>query len=315
MIYLVRSAWTGCTILTLEVGKTGGAECIDKDEYVPGLKPEYIRPHAGFVLTNPKDRRYKTVTSLRERFGRLLHSAFISVSQTAPPEGDAADSVDAIVQLLRGSDVWFFDYGVQRDTFVAHKKHFVMTRELVKTHSKQRLFPRMIWIKRATLYHYSRLYQHTFNRERSALDDQLLHDLLELCMSPYVRVRKHAQSTLISATGLYRRATRLIIPKLIEALEQEVAKGKDADPDRQKGQTSRRLIVGTVTEYLSHRSIACLARQRHRDFLPQSYVRQANEPLLGADVLSLYSLPTGVHHGCVTLPAPREGGLPRPSCC
>ncbi|KAG9039991.1 hypothetical protein FRB95_004463 [Tulasnella sp. JGI-2019a] len=235
MIYLVRSAWTGCATLLLHTGPFDGEECIDEDEYVPGLKPEYMQANAAFALSDPQDPRYKAVKSLRERFGRLLHTTFLALLQEKPVNGDAADSVDAIIQLLRASDVWFFDYGVQRATFDAHKKHFVMTRELVKTHSKQRQFPRLVWIKRATLYHYGRLYQHTYNRERTALDDQLLLDLMELSMSPYTRVRKHAQSTLINATASYRRATRLIMPKLIQSLERELAKGKDADPDRQKG--------------------------------------------------------------------------------
>ncbi|KAG8858716.1 hypothetical protein FRB96_004853 [Tulasnella sp. 330] len=235
MMYLVRSAWTGCATLFLHTGPFDGDECIDANEYVLGLKPEHMQANAAFALSDPRDPRHKAVKSLHDSFGRLLHTTFLSLSQERPINGDAADSVDAIIQLLRASDVWFFDYGVQRATFVAHKKHFVMTRELVKTHSKQRQFPRMVWIKRATLYHYGRLYQHTYNRERTTLDDQLLLDLMELSMSPYTRVRKHAQSTLINATASYRRATRLIMPKLIQALEAELTKGKDADPDRQKG--------------------------------------------------------------------------------
>lgn len=241
----------------LHTGPFDGEECVDAEEYVPGLKPEYIQANAAFALSDPQDPRYKAVKSLRDRFGRLLHTTFLALSQERPVTGDAADSVDAIIQLLRASDVWFFDYGVQRATFVAHKKHFAMTRELVKTHSKQRQFPRLVWIKRATLYHYGRLYQHTYNRERTALDDQLLLDLMELSMSPYTRVRKHAQSTLINATASYRRATRLIMPKLIQALERELAKGNDADPDRQKGETFEVRMQRTISTV---HSLRCTVR-------------------------------------------------------
>ncbi|KAG8925927.1 hypothetical protein FRC02_009341, partial [Tulasnella sp. 418] len=235
-LYLARSAWSGLATLFVEKEKTDGADPFDEDTVVHGLTPNFGRPKAGFALCDFNDPRHQTAVAHRERFGRFLHAASRTVLEHNEPSGKAsADSVDASIQLLRAIDVYLLDYAVHRDHVMSTKKTFMITRDMMKTHPRQRHFPRLIWIKRAQLYHYNRMYQHSAYRSRSALDDQLFLDLMEMTMSPYTRVRKHAQTILITATAYYRRATRFVIPKLIDALTAEIAKGKDADPDRQKG--------------------------------------------------------------------------------
>ncbi|KAG8935851.1 hypothetical protein FRC00_010222 [Tulasnella sp. 408] len=237
MMYLVRSAWSGASCLLIEGEKTGGDLCIDEN-YIAGITPSFKRPRAAFALPDPADPRYQTVKALKDRFGNLLHRSFLALTQEAEAKSEAADAVDASIQLVRALDIYLLDYGVSRDTIVALKRQFTMARDSVKTHPKQRSFPRMVWIKRAALYGYSRMYQHTNYRDRSALDDQLLIDLVELSLSPYTRVRKHAQSALLAASAYYRRAWRFVLPRIIEELKRETSKGKDADPDRQKGMFS-----------------------------------------------------------------------------
>ncbi|KAG9009627.1 hypothetical protein FRB90_008255, partial [Tulasnella sp. 427] len=234
MIYLVRSAWSGASSLLMETEKSGGDMCIDEN-YIAGISPSFKRPRAAFALSDPTDARYQTVKALRERFGNLLHQSFLALTQESEMKSEAADAVDASIQLVRALDIYLLDYGVSRDTISALKRQFTMARDSVKTHPKQRSFPRLVWIKRAALYGYSRMFQHTNYRDRSALDDQLLLDLIELSLSPYTRVRKHSQSALLAASAYYRRAWRLVIPKIFDELKRETLKGKDADPDRQKG--------------------------------------------------------------------------------
>lgn len=52
----------------------------------------------------------------------------------------------------------------------------------------------MTILKRAHLYHQSRMYLNTMYRQRSALDDKLIHDLVELSLSQYTRLRRYCQS-------------------------------------------------------------------------------------------------------------------------
>lgn len=57
--------------------------------------------------------------------------------------------------------------------------------------SKQKQNTRLALVKRAQVYHSGRVYMHALYRCRSALDDQLLDSLVELCLSPYTRVRRY----------------------------------------------------------------------------------------------------------------------------
>lgn len=61
--------------------------------------------------------------------------------------------------------------------------------------ARQKDNTRVVWAKRAQLYHSSRLYMHALYRRRSGLDDRLLKDdLAALCLSPYTRVRRYVDA-------------------------------------------------------------------------------------------------------------------------
>lgn len=59
-----------------------------------------------------------------------------------------------------------------------------------RTWLKQKENSRLVFVKRAQVYHSGRVYMHALYRRRSALDDKLLVELVELAMSPYTRVRR-----------------------------------------------------------------------------------------------------------------------------
>jgi hypothetical protein len=56
--------------------------------------------------------------------------------------------------------------------------------------SQQKDNSRLVFIKRAQIFACNRLYMHALYRHRSALDDKLLDELIELSLSPYTRIRK-----------------------------------------------------------------------------------------------------------------------------
>ena len=60
----------------------------------------------------------------------------------------------------------------------------------------------MVFLKRAQVYNAGRLYMHALYRRRDALDDRLLEDLIEMSLSQYTRVRRHAQAILHNACGV-----------------------------------------------------------------------------------------------------------------
>lgn len=55
---------------------------------------------------------------------------------------------------------------------------------------KQKDNSRLVFVKRAQVYHSGRVYMHALYRRRSGLDDKLLIELVELSLSPYTRVRR-----------------------------------------------------------------------------------------------------------------------------
>lgn len=55
---------------------------------------------------------------------------------------------------------------------------------------RQRENSRLVFLKRAHVYHIGRLYMHALYRRRSTLDDQILNELVELSLSPYARIRR-----------------------------------------------------------------------------------------------------------------------------
>lgn len=208
--------------------------CIE-EQYIPELSPYAYGAIAGFTLTDPADPRHQYVTGVRKFFGELLHRCAVAMNQEIGTKTDAADSVDASLQLARALDIYLLDYAVSREALTSTQRNFASARDIVKTHPKQRSFPRVVWIKRAQAYHATRMARYNSFRPRSGLDDQLILDLIDLSLSSYTRLRRHAQATLIKASQTYRRSWRLIVPRVVEALEKETSKGKDADPDRQKG--------------------------------------------------------------------------------
>ena len=72
----------------------------------------------------------------------------------------------------------------------------------------------MAMLKRAHLYHYSRMYLNGMYRDRSPLDDKLIHDLVELSLSQYTRLRRYCQSVVRSVSEVrlpcYQPAVALI---------------------------------------------------------------------------------------------------------
>lgn len=53
--------------------------------------------HSGFCLTDPSDPEYVFITSLRNRFGRFLHDASVSLRQQG--EENTVDAVQILVSI------------------------------------------------------------------------------------------------------------------------------------------------------------------------------------------------------------------------
>ncbi|KAH7927359.1 hypothetical protein BV22DRAFT_1031842 [Leucogyrophana mollusca] len=223
---VAKAVWTGLPTIYKEASKQVVDPCLDADVGLDGLAVDPLDVKAGFTLTDPEDPRYQQVVKHRTRYGELVHLAATVLRQSY--EGE--DHIDAVISVVKAIDTFLLDYGMSRSDFSTLQKNFINAREVNRTSTKQRDNARMIWVKRAQVYHSGRAYMHALYRRRSDLDDKLLRDdLAELCLSPYTRVRRQAQTVLHNACGYYVRSTRLVLPSMFAALT------KGNSPDRIKG--------------------------------------------------------------------------------
>ncbi|KDQ54780.1 hypothetical protein JAAARDRAFT_134622 [Jaapia argillacea MUCL 33604] len=222
---VVRSIWSGLPTLFQEGPKQVVNPCINEETEVESLLVTPLIVKAGFTLTDPRDPRYQKVVEHRSQFGRTVHLAAITLRKQL--EGE--DHIDAVISVAKAIDVFLLEYGMTRGSFDSLQNNYSSARELNRVWSKQKENSRLVWLKRAQVYHTGRVYMHALHRGRSDLDDKLLSDLVELSLSPYTRVRRHSQAILHNVCGYYVRSTRMTLPALFDALV------KGTDPDRMKG--------------------------------------------------------------------------------
>ncbi|KAJ2996608.1 hypothetical protein NUW54_g7221 [Trametes sanguinea] len=161
----------------------------------------------------------------RQRFGQIVHRA----ANVLRKESEGEDHIDAVIGVSRAIDVYLLEYAITRSNFESLTKAYRQARDSNRVWPKQKENSRVVFLKRAQVYNAGRLYMHALYRRRDALDDQLLEDLIEMSLSPYTRVRRHAQAVLHNACGYFVRSTRFTLPYLFRALETK------NDPDCMKG--------------------------------------------------------------------------------
>ena len=68
---------------------------------------------------------------------------------------------------------------------------------------RQKENSRLVFVKRAQVYHSGRVYMQALYRRRSELDDKLLHELVELSLSQYTRIRRYKSLLLFGWIQIY----------------------------------------------------------------------------------------------------------------
>ena len=108
--------------------------------------------------------------------------------------------------------------GYHADELRGLAKSVTFFRTIGRTWPKQRAYPRVFWVRRAALYHLSRVrLAHAFAR-RTPRTDALTEQLVGLCLSNYVAIRKLAQSTLASVSVAYDGTRALCLAPILHTL-------------------------------------------------------------------------------------------------
>lgn len=224
-LYACRTVWGGLPTFIQEQPKEVVHPCLDDEVEIPELLVSFLNVKAGFTLTDPNDPRFQKAAAHKSRFGDICQRAAAALRKNTGGE----DHIDAVIGVTRAIDTFLLVYGLSQADFDSLRKNYTQARDLCRSWPKQKDNSRLVFVKRAQVYHSSRVYMHALYRRRSALDDKLISELVELSLSPYTRVRRQAQSVLHNACGHYVRSTRYALPVLFDAL------GKGNDPDRMKG--------------------------------------------------------------------------------
>ncbi|GJJ09464.1 hypothetical protein Clacol_003687 [Clathrus columnatus] len=246
-VHAIRSTWSGLSTIILEKEKEV-ITCFTEDSELPEFLPIPLKVAAGFALTYPDDPLYQKFLNHKQRFGQLLHRAAVAFR-----ESDVDDHIDATLAVSRAIDVYLLEYGITASAFSALSKSYIVIREcpsLQRLWSKSKQFSRLVLLKRAQVYHCTRIYLNAMFRQRDSLDDDLILDLVELSLSPYTRIRRHSQAILMTVMQHYVCSTRFCLPHLLRAL------AKDTDPDRMKGALFLLSSKGTASYTVGDRRYA-----------------------------------------------------------
>ncbi|PAV21860.1 ARM repeat-containing [Pyrrhoderma noxium] len=224
-LYAVRSYWGGLSTFIQEYDDVKDPLAEDETGKAAGLEPYGLALKAGFTLTDPNDPNYRHIYEQKQRYGNVMHRA----ATVLQGNNGGEDHIDAVVALLKAIDIYMLEYGVSYGTYIHARKSYAISRDVMRLWPRQRVNTRLVFLKRAQVYHSARLASHTINRRPKELNVKLIEDLIELSLSPYTRIRKTSQGLLYSCCETYPLSTEFVMKKMVPEL------GKGTDPDRMKG--------------------------------------------------------------------------------
>ncbi|TKA75258.1 hypothetical protein B0A55_05754 [Friedmanniomyces simplex] len=164
---------------------------------------------------------YEAVHQLRRTAGETLHRVheFLVKHQE--------DDVPCFNALYTAYRSCFVDMGIERSAHVLDRLTRLLFADIhpYKSSGTRKQYPRPLLVRRANLYHFQRLRFNEHPRAASDLDKTLLLDLAASSTSVYTDIRRTAQSAGEQAIKSIVGAKMLIIPPLLDALEDALQKG------------------------------------------------------------------------------------------
>ena len=184
-----------------------------EEEEEEEVKPTFKYP-TGYQLQKDSN-FYEVVHNLRARMGRILHLVhhFLKDKQ--------ADDVGCFGALYTAYKCWFIDVGFERSAHVLDRVTRLLAADIApfKVTGLRKHYPRPILVRRAHVYHLSRLRHNSTPRPISSLADGLLFDLAHASYYPYTEVRRSAQSAGEAALKAIIGSRPRVIPVLLRAFE------------------------------------------------------------------------------------------------
>lgn len=180
---------------------------------------------AGLILSDPSDPRHQHVSSFRRRVGETLTRA-ASVMRDA---GESDNSVETVKSLVTVIGTFLTAYGIRAKQFSNAQAAYSGMQSTKSSYESQRKYHRTIFMAAASVHNQNRLTSMAYYRRRSDLDDRLISNMLDFCLSPFTRIRRSAQTQLETIARIYRGIWVLCLSTIFNALQ------PGTDPDRMKG--------------------------------------------------------------------------------
>ena len=171
---------------------------------------------------------YEAVHKFRKTVGETLHRVHEYLVK------NQEDDVPCLNALYTAYKSWFVDIGIERSAHVLDRLTRLLSADIhpFKFSGTRKHYPRPLLVRRANLYHFQRLRFNEHPRAASELDKTLLLDLAASSTSIYTDIRRTAQNAGEQAMKSIVGAKPLIIPPLLDALEEAL---KKTDHARIKG--------------------------------------------------------------------------------
>ncbi|KAG4301750.1 hypothetical protein PCK1_001987 [Pneumocystis canis] len=183
------------------------------------------RYSSGYFFENRKnDSRYIQISQIKEKIGSTLHDVHIFLTKYHK------DDIQCFKSLISALKTWFLDVLYCRtantlDNLIRSYTHDIQP---YKINGLRKNYPRVLLIKRAEIYHITRIKFNSKYRNITSLDTLLLQDLISSCLGFYSEIRRYAQNTLNIAFKIITNSKNIVIPPLLNAMlssDIEVLKG------------------------------------------------------------------------------------------
>ena len=199
--------------------------------------------------------------------------------------GESDNSVETVKSLVTVIGTFLTAYGIRSKQYTNAQNAYSGMQNTKSLYESQRKYHRTIFMAAASVHNQNRLSSMAYYRPRSDLDDRLIGNMLDFCLSPFTRIRRSSQAQLEAIARIYRGTWTLCLPTLFQALQ------PGTDPDRMKGAlyVLRNNPVGisrlarSWTEGQLVRLVECLLSAHHENKASvQALVAKATEELIAS---------------------------------
>lgn len=197
--------------------------------------------------------------------------------------GESDNSVETVKSLVTVIGTYLTAYGIRSKQYSNAQAAYSGMQSTKSLYESQRKYHRTVFMAAASVHNQNRLSSMAYYRSRSDLDDRLITNMLDFCLSPFTRIRRSAQGQLEAIARIYRGTWVLCCDTLFQALQ------PGTDPDRMKGAlyVLRNNPVGIAriarswTEGQIVRLAECLLNAHHENKASvQALVAKATEELI-----------------------------------